>query len=47
MEHFYSTYKALQNKEVKVNGFGGAAKARAIFKEGLELYENKFVKQPA
>ena len=45
MEHFYSTYKALQNKEVKVNGFADVASARAIFEEGLELYNRKFVVQ--
>lgn len=44
MEHFYSTYKNLQNKEVKITGFEGAEKARAIFNEGLKLYEDKFSK---
>lgn len=44
MEHFYSTYKNLQNKEVKISGFEGAEKARAVFNEGLELYQNKFSK---
>ncbi len=38
MEHFYSTYKKLQNKEVKVTGFGGADKARTAFIRSKELY---------
>jgi inorganic pyrophosphatase len=44
IEHFYSTYKKLQNKEVIVNGFKGAAEARIAFKEGLALYQKKFGK---
>jgi len=44
IEHFYSTYKKLQNKEVVVNGFKGATEARAAFKEGQTLYQKKFGK---
>lgn len=44
IEHFYSTYKKLQNKEVQVNGFRGAEGAKKDFAKGLELYKAKFVK---
>lgn len=42
IEHFYSTYKKLQNKVVEVTGFKGRAEAEAAFEEGLELYTKKF-----
>jgi len=44
MEHFYSTYKQLQNKEVKVTGFEGQAVAEQVFKQGVELYQAKKLK---
>ncbi|MEK7642750.1 MAG: inorganic diphosphatase [Patescibacteria group bacterium] len=44
MEHFYSTYKKLQNKEVQVNGFEGKSEAEKAFEEGLRIYKNKFNK---
>lgn len=44
IEHFYSTYKKLQNKVVEVSGFGGAADAKAAVTEGLALYSEKFGK---
>lgn len=42
MEHFYSTYKKLQNKEVAVGGFGDRTAAEAAFHRGVELYKNKY-----
>lgn len=42
IEHFYSTYKKLQNKEVKVNGFKGKREAEAAFEAGLKLYREKY-----
>ncbi len=42
MEHFYSTYKKLQNKEVKVTGFAGTAEAAKAFERSRELYRGKF-----
>lgn len=42
IEHFYSTYKKLQNKEVEVKGFKGADEARKAFDRGCELYNQKF-----
>ncbi len=44
IEHFYSTYKKLQNKVVEVTGFKGADDAKAVIKEGLALYQQKFPK---
>jgi inorganic pyrophosphatase len=44
LEHFYSTYKKLQNKEVSVTGFKGRRDAEKVFEEGKELYRKKFAK---
>lgn len=44
IEHFYSTYKKLQNKEVEVKGFKGRKEAEDAFEEGLKLYQDKFGK---
>lgn len=42
IEHFYSTYKQLQKKEVTVHGFKSAADAREAFERGRKLYTEKF-----
>jgi len=42
MEHFYSTYKKIQNKEVKVIGFEGKGEASKAIVRSQELYRNKF-----
>ncbi len=42
VEHFYLTYKKLQNKEVKVNGFKGKKEAQTAFEESLKLYNDKY-----
>lgn len=42
IEHFYSTYKKLQNKEVEVGGFKGKSEAERAFKEALELYDKEY-----
>ncbi|HEX5774453.1 MAG TPA: inorganic diphosphatase [Candidatus Paceibacterota bacterium] len=39
MEHFYSTYKKLQNKEVTVHGFKGKDAAETAFTRARDLYE--------
>lgn len=44
IEHFYSTYKKLQNKEVEVKGFKGSSDAQAAFDRSLELYKEKLAK---
>jgi inorganic pyrophosphatase len=44
IEHFYTTYKKLQNKVVEVHGFKGAADAKLAFAEGLKMYGDKYAK---
>lgn len=44
IEHFFTTYKKLQHKEVVVSGVQDANVAKAAFIEGLELYSNKYSK---
>jgi len=44
MEHFYSTYKKLQNQEVKVTGFEGRTAAEKTFRQGVELYQSNKLK---
>ncbi len=44
IEHFFSTYKKIQNKEVTVAGFEDQAKAQTAIAEGIELYKQKFAK---
>lgn len=39
IEHFYSTYKKLQNKEVIINDFKGKKEAQAAFARGIEMYK--------
>lgn len=40
IEHFYSTYKKLQNKEVVVTGFEDKNAAEAAFEKGRKMYLN-------
>lgn len=40
MTHFFETYKKVQNKEVKVGEWKGAADAKAAFAKSREMYEN-------
>ncbi len=42
IEHFFLTYKKLQNKSVEINGTEGRAEAEAAFEEGLKLYSDKY-----
>lgn len=44
IEHFYSTYKKLQNKEVVVEDFAGKKKAQEAFKLGVQMYKDKHAK---
>lgn len=41
MAHFFETYKKVQNKEVSVGAWLGAAEAQAAFERSRELYEAK------
>lgn len=42
IEHFFSTYKKVQEKEVDVRGFKDKAAAQADFEKSLKLYQEKF-----
>lgn len=44
IEHFFLTYKQLQNKKVELNGWKGAADARDAFERSQKLYREKFQK---
>lgn len=44
IEHFFSTYKKVQNKEVDVSGIEDRAAALAAFAESRTLYAEKFPK---
>ena len=40
MEHFYATYKKLQDKEVVVQGFENRASAEAAFEKARKMYSD-------
>lgn len=42
IEHFFATYKKVQNKEVEVRGFVDAASAKEAFNRSREIYNEKF-----
>lgn len=42
IEHFFLTYKKLQDKDVEISGFEGKEKAEAAFEESLEIYKKKY-----
>lgn len=44
IEHFFSTYKKIQEKEVAVNGFRGAEDAKKDYDHGRALYQEKIAK---
>ncbi|MCE9643785.1 inorganic diphosphatase [Candidatus Parcubacteria bacterium] len=44
IEHFFSTYKKIQNKVVEITGFKGKQEAEAAFIRSQELYKEKFNK---
>lgn len=41
IEHFFATYKKIQNEEVTVSGFKGKKEAEAAFERGQKLYKEK------
>ncbi|MCR4334428.1 MAG: inorganic diphosphatase [Patescibacteria group bacterium] len=41
IEHFYSTYKKIQNKEVKINDFRDKKSAQEVFQRGVKMYKDK------
>ncbi len=44
IDHFFLTYKKLQNKTVETHGFKGAADAKAAFEQSIVAYKVKFNK---
>ncbi len=44
MEHYFSTYKKIQNKVVEVKGFAGKDKAIEAFRRSREMYIQKHSK---
>ena len=42
IEHFFSTYKKVQDKEVEVKGFKGKEAAQSDFVRSIKLYQKKF-----
>ncbi|MBP6857937.1 MAG: inorganic diphosphatase [Candidatus Pacebacteria bacterium] len=44
IEHFFLTYKKLQNKEVSINGIDGKDKAIEAINKSIVLYKEKFNK---
>lgn len=45
IEHFYSTYKKLQNKVVEVKGFKGKKEAMEAFEKGVATYKKEYGKK--
>ena len=42
IEHFFSQYKALENKTVEVNGWEDNKAAKDAVKHAIELYKEKY-----
>jgi len=40
IEHFFSTYKKIQEKAVAISGFNGKAEAMEAFDKSVEMYNN-------
>lgn len=39
IQHFFETYKQIQNKEVKIEGIEDVDKAKEAFERGIEMYK--------
>ncbi|MDD3498360.1 MAG: inorganic diphosphatase [Candidatus Moranbacteria bacterium] len=44
IKHFFETYKVIEDKVVKVSGFGGRDRAQKAINKGLKLYNKEFKK---
>ena len=44
IQHFFETYKTIQNKVVTITGIGTAAEAKEVFERSRRLYKEKFNK---
>ena len=42
IEHFFLTYKSIEDKVVTISGIRDAKAAREVINEGLALYKKKF-----
>lgn len=45
VQHFFETYKTIENKEVKIDGFEGKEAAIEAVKKGMKLYQEKYGKK--
>ena len=41
IEHFFATYKKIQNKEVETSGYKGAKEAKEAFERACKLYKDE------
>ena len=44
LEHFFKTYKDLQDGQVQITGFEGVDEAKKAFHRSVELYKKEYVK---
>ncbi len=44
IQHFFETYKQIENKEVKISGFEGKEAAKEAVEKAVELYKKEFKK---
>ncbi len=42
IEHFFSSYKMIQKKEVKISGFEGKEEAQKAFDKSLKMYKEEY-----
>ena len=42
IQHFFETYKQIENKEVKISGFEGKEAAEAAVEKSIKLYKSKY-----
>jgi len=40
IQHFFETYKQIQNKEVKIDGIDNASKAQEAFEKAIKMYKD-------
>jgi inorganic pyrophosphatase len=44
IQHFFETYKTIENKKVEISGFEGKEAAKAAVEKSVKLYQDKFGK---
>jgi inorganic pyrophosphatase len=40
LEHFFKTYKKIQEKKVQILGFEGREKAKEAFEKSIKMYQD-------